>query len=422
MSRTVSLATGNVISVDNDLKDTGETTTISIDDVAVRESPLKEGKKRSLEDCIDSSDEDSHSTIHRDTKGMMSIKEKEEVCVESAILKDGYRRRKRKLVVTAAGLLALNNGFLNGACLSGFVSPGSPFPALTVSGLTASYSLSGLGIAKGNWEAYGIHVGIILSYFTGTFIAGLSTPNAKPYRLHPTYGPTFLVGGVFLLGGGIVAIFEKSGYISFFLSAAASGIQNGIASKYSANLIRCTVTGTTTDIALVVADLFRGNSKNLENGQVLAIITMNFWLGGLVSFFAAKTLHKYTLLANAIMFWAIGLCLIFFLATELGLSVNAAITGNWKWRKAMRSLRASTQHSDVSLLDMFDIIDTDKDGYVTQTELLEAFISAGVTTDLRTVKVLTSYADRNNDGFIDRDEWKLIVTSILDDDSNSLST
>lgn len=342
--------------------------------------------------------------------------------IETALQQADYKRRKNIFVASAAGLLAFNNGFLNGSTLSGLASPGSDFPALTVTGLTASYTISGLSLSQGMWEAYGVHLGIILSYFLGCFIAGFITPDAKPYRLEPSYGPTFILGGIFLLIGGICAIFESYGVIAYWFSAAASGIQNGIASRYSANLIRCTVTGTTTDIALVLAELVRGKKKNLDNGVILAIITGNFWLGGVVSFFAAQQFLRYTLLANAVMFWVIGFGIIFFLVSELGLSVNAAMSGNWKWRKTMYSLRQASVSQDLSLLDMFDVIDKNSDGEVSPEELLDGLLKAGVKTNLRTVKVLVNYADVNHNGTIDREEWETIVERVLEGDFGSNRT
>ena len=326
-----------------------------------------------------------------------------------------YLKRKRVFIGCAAGLLAFNNGFLNGATLSGLASPGSKFPALTVTGLTASFTFAGLTLSQGWFEAYGVHLGIILSYFAGCLIAGLATPDPKPFRLEPTYGPTFILGGIFLLVGGIIAsVLEEYGVVAYWFSAAASGIQNGIASRYSSNLIRCTVTGTTTDIALILAQIIRGKEANVDNGIVLSIITFNFWFGGAISYFAAKRFLKYTLLANAVLFWIIGLGIIFFLVSELGLSVNAAVSGNWKWRKTMQSLRMASDKSQLPLVDMFDVIDKNQNGEVSPEELLDALLKAGVKTNLRTVRVLVSYADANNNGTIDRGEWVTIVERVME--------
>ena len=88
---------------------------------------------------------------------------------------------------------------------------------------------------------------------------------------------------------------------------------------------------------------------------------------------------KYTLLANAVMFWIIGLGIIFFLVSELGISVNAAVSGNWKWRKTMQSLRHASVKSDVSLVDMFDLIDAKKRLATTVDPLLVESVCVGFT-------------------------------------------
>ena len=50
-----------------------------------------------------------------------------------------------------------------------------------------------------------------------------------------------------MLAASILAALEFETIYVFCLAAAANGIQNGIASIYSANLIRCSLTGSSTD-------------------------------------------------------------------------------------------------------------------------------------------------------------------------------
>lgn len=153
----------------------------------------------------------------------------------------------------------------------------------------------------------------------------------------------------------------------------------------------------------------------MDNGIVLAIITFNFWFGGAVSYFAAIRFLKHTLLLNAVFFWIIGLGIIFFLVS-LGLSVNAAVSGNWKWHKTTQSLRMASDknHAGISLIDMFDAIDKNQNGEVSPEDLLNALLQAGVKTNLRTVRILVCYAAANKNGTIDREEWATIVERVME--------
>merc|ERR1711957_172577 len=100
----------------------------------------------------------------------------------------------------------------------------------------------------------------------------------------------------------------------------SNGIQNGIASIYSANLIRCTLTGATTDIAIVIAQAINGNYRGFARGCVLGLICFFFWLGGIISFWAVRAFRSYTLLINAVIFYMCGLTLVVYVMTEFGVS------------------------------------------------------------------------------------------------------
>ena len=64
----------------------------------------------------------------------------------------------------------------------------------------------------------------------------------------------------------VSALFAEAnpeGRALFYFAAVANGIQNGVTSTYSANLIRTShLTGTSTDIGLIFGQMLRGNWKN----------------------------------------------------------------------------------------------------------------------------------------------------------------
>ena len=150
------------------------------------------------------------------------------------------------VVVVAGQLLAFNSGFTNGACLSGFLLDNGRTSG--VSAFTGAYTGSALNLARGNTNTFGFQVCMILCFILGSCIAGLLTPKAVQYRLEPTYGPTFMLGGIILLTASILeAVDHDIGMenLVFYLVAMANGIQNGMSSLYSGNLIRSThLTGT----------------------------------------------------------------------------------------------------------------------------------------------------------------------------------
>ena len=84
----------------------------------------------------------------------------------------------------------------------------------------------------------------------------------RAWELGPEYGPCFLVGTVLYVCAGLSANNSPGGGAYYYLSAACNGLQNGMTSMYSSNLIRTThLTGTTTDIGIILGQLARGHHK-----------------------------------------------------------------------------------------------------------------------------------------------------------------
>ena len=163
----------------------------------------------------------------------------------------------------------------------------------------------------------------------GAFLAGIITPRAAQYRIEPTYGPTFFIGGIVLVTASILAAVDHdldADDFVFYLTAIANGLQNGLSSLYSGNLIRSShLTGTSTDIALFTGQLLRGNNTNNWKLIVLVALAISFWTGGFVSFYATQHFTTKTLLFNASLFLAVGIMLILFLMHEHSISFAQAI-------------------------------------------------------------------------------------------------
>lgn len=332
------------------------------------------------------------------------------------------------MVVVAGQLLAFNSGFTNGACLSGFLVKSGRRQA--VAAFTGAYTGSALLLADGHTSKFGFQVCMILSFMLGACLAGLFTPKAVQYRIEPTYGPTFFVGGIFLLTASILAAVDHNlgndvDDFVFYLTAIAKGLQNGLSSLYSGNLIRSShLTGTSTDIALFTGQLLRGNSTNNWKLIVLVALAVSFWTGGFVSFYATQEFTSKTLLFNASLFLTVGVMLIVFLMHAHSISFAQAIMGTWRWKKALQ--RLSHHHSDGlspslrqagqrdRLLDLFNHVDADGSGAITPDELLEGLREAGFALTMRDIRIMVRFADRDGNGVISEPEWRALVDEIMD--------
>lgn len=146
---------------------------------------------------------------------------------EAKIIGGQYTRHEFEFVLTVGVVLSFNAGYVNGACLSGLLTPNGV--QQSVAGFTSAYTIAALGLADGNIDVFGRQSCMILSFILGSCISGAMTPNARPHRLEPNYGSTFLIGGTFLIVASVLAAVDEEEYF-FYFAAAANGIQNGMSS------------------------------------------------------------------------------------------------------------------------------------------------------------------------------------------------
>lgn len=219
-----------------------------------------------------------------------------------------------------------------------------------------------------------------------------------------------------LLVASLLAWYEIQSRYVFFLVTASNGIQNGIASIYSANLIRCTLTGATTDLAIVVAQSLNGNYKGLPRGCVLAMICFCFWFGGILSVYGVSQLQTQTLMVNALVFYLNGLVIVVYLVKYVGVSFTEAMTGSWKWKTVLKKLNNSDgKLTKEKLLHIFDQIDQEGDGngVIDLDELTSGLQMAGVKMKPYEMARLFRAADEDGDGVITRDEWRHLADKVL---------
>lgn len=335
-------------------------------------------------------------------------------------LKSADTFREYVFAICAGVLLSFNSGYVNGSCYSGLVAPSGK--QQTVTSYTGTTTDSALDLADGDIQHFGFLISLLLSFALGSFIAGILTPDAAPFRIMSTYGPTFLIGACFLTISSVLAALGSNENFMFYLAAAANGLQNGISSIYSRSLIRSTaLSGATTDIGIFIGQCLRGNRANLWRLVVLLCLVASFWTGSFVSFYATSKLLHFSLLVNAGLYSLIGGCLIAFLTFELHISLVAAVFGTWQWKNAMPKLQATFTENfggvdDVMLSDehldkIFDMVDEDHSGDIDFRELRLALRKANIIVSKRWVSSMMKRADTDRNGTISRSEWHAMAMS-----------
>mmetsp|Transcript_9805 Transcript_9805/g.14332 ORF Transcript_9805/g.14332 Transcript_9805/m.14332 type:complete len:464 (+) Transcript_9805:42-1433(+) len=318
------------------------------------------------------------------------------------------RALSERLFAIGAGVcLAFNSGYINGCCLSGLISEsGSVMQA--VSAFTGSYTRAGLALADGDASFFGFEASMIGAFIGGSCISALINPRPKPWQLGPTYGPTFIIGSILLAISSTLASTHPEDKSLFYFASAANGLQNGMTSMYSANLIRTShLTGTSTDIGLIIGQMLRGNFANSFKLGVLVSLAVSFWLGALTSFYAVSKFRGFALIFNAAFFFLIGIgCVVFVILTNK-ITVWQAVTGKWHWSRALNALDVTQDalENDGACMGMFDRLDVDGDGFLEADELHLALKTSGMRVSKKGAKALIAMGDTDGDGKISRDEW-----------------
>lgn len=160
------------------------------------------------------------------------------------------------IICYGAAFLSFNSGFINSICIIAHNQG--------VTHVTGTLTYFGVSVANNDAFMSLNYLCIICCYMFGSSIAGYYTTEATPLKLGLEYGPLFIIGSILLL---IACIFEYSfddnhtskSYLYLFFAAMASGVQNGITTKYSNNVLRTThMSGTATDIGIVLGRIVAG--------------------------------------------------------------------------------------------------------------------------------------------------------------------
>jgi uncharacterized membrane protein YoaK (UPF0700 family) len=347
----------------------------------------------------------------------------------NTLFKGDYERKEAIYVLIGAVIVALNTGFINGICMSPEFLTGTSSPGSTettgmyrgpssqgISGTGGSFTKSGRYLVEAQWQEYKYITVLILAYIFGAFIAGIITPRAHKHVIEPTYGPTFFIGALFLLAASLFAEYGLPSRFIFYFGTAALGVQNGIASIYSANLIRCTLTGTSTDIGLIIAQALRGNFDKFIRGTLIAVIVSNYFIGGVIAVPAVNAMHFHALWIAVGLFFLLGTLCLAYTVFELGVSLYDGLFGTWNWKHVLDNLfdDESGVHTVEDFMKLFDEIDRDSDLMIDVDELRNGLKTNDKIklSDFK-LRALMRAADSDNDDLISRDEWEELAKKTM---------
>jgi len=210
------------------------------------------------------------------------------------------------IIVLGAAFFSFNSGFINCICILAHNQG--------VTHVTGSLTYFGISVANNDAFMSLNYLCIICCYMFGSSITGYFTTEVTPLKLGLEYGPLFIIGSILLL---IACVFEYSfddnqsskSYLYIFFCAMASGLQNGITTKYSNNVLRTThMTGTATDIGIVLGQIVAAKYDEIWRLYMLLPSYIAFFIGGIFGVGIFKVMGRYSLTISCIIFFTIGVC------------------------------------------------------------------------------------------------------------------
>eukprot|EP01033_Poteriospumella_lacustris_P005170 gene5170-3689_t len=223
------------------------------------------------------------------------------------------------VIIIGASALSFNAGFINGVTYQ--------LHNIPVSHVTGTTTKAGLMVGKSDYEDFAVLLALIVCFVFGSAVTGSLMPHSS-FHLGLEYGPLFLLGSALFLAACLLNHFYPEQYYYYYLSAMGSGLQNAMTTRYSGNVIRTThMTGTATDVGLVLGRMVVGDWKEAWKLCILLPIFAAFFLGGLVSVFAFARLGNLSLLINVVVFFSIGLAYSFLVSLNLNIPLWKAFFG-----------------------------------------------------------------------------------------------
>lgn len=253
------------------------------------------------------------------------------------------------VILIGSTLLSFNAGFVNGCTYQARNIP--------VSHVTGTTTHAGMNLGNDDWNDFAVNFAIICSFVFGSSITGFYMPQ-NSFQLGREYGPLFIVGSVlFSLACMTSYKWPESNYY-FYFAAMACGLQNAMTSKYSGNIIRTThMTGTATDIGVVLGRICTGETKELWKLYTLCPIFVSFLCGGIISVPVFKQMGKLSLLINVLVFFSIGLAYSIVIGRQMHIPFWKAFFGCYsriekKIKKGSAKVKHAVDHMQIQLHDM----------------------------------------------------------------------
>lgn len=209
-------------------------------------------------------------------------------------MKDTIAQSKR-WVYSTVFVMAFNGGYINSICLVSILKNPAGY-------LTGDLTIAGSSIVFGNFWLFAHAVSLTLIFLFGSIVSGLVV-KVENTKIDRRYNANLLLQSLVVLGAMYLLLSGHSQ--ANYLLAFCMGMQNAMTTHYGTALIRTThMTGTTTDLGILISHWMKGHSVELWKVGLYAGLILSFGFGAIVGALIYGIFYAYALLGSVLFYTA----------------------------------------------------------------------------------------------------------------------
>ncbi len=196
-------------------------------------------------------------------------------------------------IYLSAVLLPFNGGYINAATLISFLQN-------SVGYVTGNLTYAGVFLSNGEFLIFARMILLVIFFLVGTIISGLIIKSPH-YNQDYSY-PTNLILQLLLV---LIAILFLNLHLSYceYILAMTMGLQNAMTTYYGSAIIRTThMTGTTTDLGLLIAYKIKNKKIATWKLKLYIILILSFLTGSFIGALAFKNFHGNALYCSILIY------------------------------------------------------------------------------------------------------------------------
>lgn len=202
-------------------------------------------------------------------------------------------KQSKAWVYSTAFLMSFNGGFINLICLISVLR----YP---VGYVTGNLTDAGASVAHGHYFAFFYLLFLIVCFLFGSILSGLIV-KSQALKMDKRYDLCLILQFIIVLSSMI--LLSRLDKTAAYLLAFTMGLQNAMTTHYGSALIRTThMTGTTTDLGLLISQWLKGESIQFWKVRLYCCLIFGFMIGAVMGTILYGYLQAFSLSLSLLLY------------------------------------------------------------------------------------------------------------------------